>query len=65
MSGQCNLIHRTGGGGQPADSELGWGEGVDAWGCIYFQDSLKVNCYYYPSLSPFLMVLIYWSGILK
>ena len=25
MSGQCNLIHRMGGGGQPADSELGWG----------------------------------------
>lgn len=41
MSGQCNFIHKTGGGRQPDDSELE--SGSFARGCIYFQDILKVN----------------------
>lgn len=44
MSGQCNFIHKTGGGRQPDNPELG--SGSFARGCIYFQDILKVNCSY-------------------
>lgn len=44
MSGQCNFIHKTGGGRQPDDSELE--SGSFARGCIYFPGHFKGKCSY-------------------